>query len=351
MLMTFVEPLLDQLGPLLRRREVEDQSLDATNASIARLDERIAAQLDALALTGGAALAAFVSDDADHVLAVLAVWVASGEQQDHERAWQHVVSVSEDDLGEPLAVIMRHGSSPWRHHRHSSTTSEIVQLIIAEAPAQAAWLSHPASAIRRWAWAQVPVSANATITQQQITAACADPLTRDACIGSLCRRQDSRLAMILSQEVRWAARLAAPAAAAAVAARIWAEPLTTDSFAALADLGRPAEVERMIEYLAQPDPVLADAAGRAFAALTGANIDGPQRVPLPIADDEDPELAPQVWLPDQARARSVWQELRPQLGDAARVSRGFSVDDPQHAELSRSARHHLLLRRAWSAVS
>ena len=89
MLLTFVEPLLDTLGPLLMRREDEDVSPDATNATIARLDERIAGQLDALSLTGGASLSAFMGDET-HALAVVAAWVVSAERGDHERAWVYL---------------------------------------------------------------------------------------------------------------------------------------------------------------------------------------------------------------------------------------------------------------------
>lgn len=112
MLNTFIEPLLDCLGPLLQRREAESPATSATDA-MSRLDERIAAHIDALALTGGAALEPFAAEDSVHALAALAVWAASTDAADHPRAWQHLMTVSEADQAEPLAVVRRQGSSAW----------------------------------------------------------------------------------------------------------------------------------------------------------------------------------------------------------------------------------------------
>ena len=342
MLLTFVEPLLDTLGPLLQRREDEDFSPDATNATIARLDGRIAGQLDALSVTGGACLASFVGDEI-HALAVMAAWVGSAEPADHALAWKHLTGFDLTTSMLMTNVVLRHGGPSWRAFARAQS-HEVLVAVCGELPAplsvMIAALTHDAPMIREWAWRHL--SPVLVPTDAQVAAALADPATNEACIAHLCQRRDARLDLMLHHDLLWAARLAERKDAAAVAEKLWATP---NSFDGLARLGRPADAERLIEVLAHPDPLMALAAGVAFIRLTGADIASTQRVTLPVADGDDPAFADDAWLPDQQRAKQAWRDITPKLGDAQRIAGGYRVEDPEHPELPRSARGDLLLRR------
>ena len=342
MLMTFVEPLLDTLGPLLQRREDEDVSPDATNATIARVDARIAGQLDALSVTGGACLSSFLGDEF-HALAVMASWVASAEPPDHVLAWKHLTGFELTKLTLLTKVVLRHGGPSWRAFARAQS-HEVLVAVCGELPAHLsvmiAALTHDAPMIREWAWRHLPPAF--VPNDAHLVAALADPATNEACIAHLCQRRDARLDRVLLNDLRWAARLAEPRDAATVAEKLWA---SSNGFDGLSRLGRPADVERLIEVLAHPDPLMAIAAGVAFTRLTGADITTTQRVTLPVADGEDPAFADDAWLPDQQRAKQAWRDLKPKLGDAQRIAGGYRVEDPEHPELPRSALGDLLLRR------
>ena len=321
MLMTFVEPLLDTLGPLLQRREDEDVSPDATNATIARLDARIAGQLDALSVTGGACLASFVGDEI------------------HALAWKHLGGFELTKLTLLTKVVLRHGGPTWRAFARAQEHDDLVALC-GELPAPSTALTHDAPMIREWAWRHL--SSALVPTDAQLAAALADPATSEACIVCLCQRRDARLNHVLKENLQVAARLAEPGDVATVAEKLWA---TVNGFDGLARLGRPADIERLIEVLAHPDPLMAIAAGVAFTRLTSADIASTQRVTLPVADGDDPAFADDTWLPDQQRAKQAWRDLKPKLGDAQRIAGGYRVENPEHPELPRSARGDLLLRR------
>ena len=338
MLLTFIEPLLDTLGPLLQRREDEDVSPDATNATIARLDARIAGQLDALSVTRGACLASFVGDEI-HALAVMAAWVGSAEPADHALAWKHLTGVDLTKATLMTKVVLRHGGPSW-HAYARGQSHEVLVALCGERPAPFSALDHDAPMIREWAWRNLPPTL--VPTDAQVAAALADPATNEACISHVCQRRDARLDRVLLNDLRWAARLAEHKDAAAVSEKLWATP---NGYDGLARLGRPADVERLIEVLAHPEPLMAIAAGVAFTRITGADIASPQRVTLPVAEGEDPAFADDAWLPDQPRAKQAWRDLKPKLGDAQRIAGGYRVEDPEHPELPRSARGDLLLRR------
>ena len=338
MLMTFVEPLLDTLGPLLVRREDEDVSPDATNTTIARLNARIAGQLDALSVTGGACLSSFLGDEI-HALAVMAAWVASAEPADHGLAWKHLTGFDLTTSILMTKVVLRHGGPSGRAFARAQS-HEVLVAVCGELPAPITAIGHDAPMIREWAWRHL--SPALIPTDAQVATALADPATNEACITHLCQRRDARLDRVLKENLQVAARLAEPGDAAAVAEKIWATP---PSFDALSRLGRPADVERLIEVLAHPDPLIAIAAGVAFTRLTGADIASTQRMTLPVADGDDPAFADDVWLPDQQRAKQAWRDLKPKLGDAQRIAGGYRVEDSEHPELPRSARGDLLLRR------
>ncbi len=332
---SFIEPLLDTLGPLLRRREDEDVAADATNASIARLDERIAAQIDALSLNDGVRLAAY-SDE--HDLAVVATWVGSAAAADHRRAWQLLVTADVMSATVLINVALRHGGPAWR--QFSGMHDHILGVICGELAPRMTWLHHPAPVVRQWTWRHV--APEWSISDAQLDQALVDSSTEALCIAALCQRRDPRLPAVLHGNVGWAARLATAEDAAAVAEQLWATP---GMFAGLGWLGRPLDVTPLIAYLTHADALIAVAAGTAFTYLTGVDIAGSRRVTLPVAEEDDASMAVGVRLPDAQHAQRVWQAMQPQLADAPRIVRGLEVIDPLHPHLPRAARRDLLLRR------
>ena len=333
---SFIEPLLDTLGPLLRRREDEDVAASATNASIARLDERIAAQIDALSLNDGVRLAAY-SDE--HALAVVATWVTSAAEADHRRAWQLLITADVMAAALLINVVLRHGGPAWRqfaaaHHEH------ILGVICGELAPRMTWLQHPAPVVRQWTWRHLPPEWS--ISDTQLSLALADSAVEAACVTALCQRRDPRLASFLHANLRWAARLATTEDAASVAEQLWAAPA---QFADLAWLGRPVDVAPLIACLAHAEALIAVTAGTAFTYLTGIDIAGPQRVRLPPTNEDEATVAVGVRLPDAQRAQRAWHIMQPQLADARRIAHGLEVIDPQHPYLPRTARRDLLLRR------
>jgi hypothetical protein len=75
------------------------------------------------------------------------------------------------------------------------------------------------------------------------------------------------------------------------------------------------------------DPAIAEAAGQAFARITGIDVRGERRT-LPVADDADDfarEFAPDVWLPDPRRARALWEQNQPRWRSGSRWCRSFDL--------------------------
>lgn len=141
------------------------------------------------------------------------------------------------------------------------------------------------------------------------------------------------------------ARLADSGAQAPLAEAAWNRIAVGDAtgFSALADLGRPADVEPLIDYFLNDDVRIAVAAGRVFSILTGGRCEGTRRVTLAPIEGHPTEafeqaFLEQAWLPEQKIARAQWAALRPVVAHAARINRGFIVDDAAaatHAGLDR----------------
>lgn len=331
MAVLFIEPLLDTLGPLLLRREDEDVAATATNASIARLDERIAAQIDALALNDGAQLAAYGDE---HALAVVATWVGSAAVADHRRAWEILLAADMVGANSLIDVVLRHGGPAWR--QFAASHAHLLGVMCGGLSPQMTWLGHPAPVVRRWTWRHaVP---GWPISDAHLSLALADASTEAVCVAALCKRHDPRLPAVLHGNLPWAARLATAEDAAAVAGYLWAAP---GMLADLGWLGRPMDVAPLIACLTHAEAHTALAAATAFTYLTGVDIAGARRIRLPSADDD----AADVRLPDAQRAQRAWQAQQPQLGAAQRIAGGLEVIDPQHPDLPRAARRDLLLRR------
>lgn len=95
----------------------------------------------------------------------------------------------------------------------------------------------------------------------------------------------------------------------------------------LARYGHPQAIELALEWMEDDDLAIAEAAGQAFARITGIDVRGERRT-LPVADDADDfarEFAPDVWLPDARRARALWEQHKSRWQSGSRWRRGFDL--------------------------
>jgi hypothetical protein len=95
----------------------------------------------------------------------------------------------------------------------------------------------------------------------------------------------------------------------------------------LARYGHPQVIELALEWMEDEDPLIAEAASEAFERITALDVRG-ERHTLEVADDSDDfarEFAPDVWLPDSKRARSLWEQNKSRWQSGSRWCRGFDL--------------------------
>ncbi len=314
-LRTWMEPHLDELGPLLRLRHGAEEDRRFTLPRARDLDARIAAHLDGLAF--------FAAEDLrihDDPLAVCAALLRGGAPFDDLL-----------DTLEPIDVeaLARQGgpTAPGRGPRAA--------LVAGRAP-DPAWFTDEEPAVRRWAW--LLGTGPAPLGED-------DAEVRDA----LRRRHPAWIGGPEPERLAWRARLAIGVESAVVAERLWSLPATPWICRVIGDLGRPADARELVALMGSTDPRLAVAAGMAFTVITGADVDSDRRVALPPEDGSEPdefarEFLDEAWLPDPVKARA---ELG-RLPDAPRLNRGFAVDDAtaaEHPGIDRVAAASAALRR------
>ena len=96
----------------------------------------------------------------------------------------------------------------------------------------------------------------------------------------------------------------------------------------LARFGHPSALNALVRWMGEDDVALAAASGEAFARITGIDLRA-RRQPLPVpadADEFDREMAPLVWLPDAARARSLMEQRGAEWTQGSRWCRGQRLD-------------------------
>ncbi len=112
-----------------------------------------------------------------------------------------------------------------------------------------------------------------------------------------------------------------------------------------ARLGRPKALAAVLAWMADPDPILAAAAGQAWERMTGLSVEG-KRTTLPPAADADPieqDFPVELWLPDLPRARAQWAENGERWCAGQRWCRGFDI----HTTLTSEARRWVDLEAFW----
>lgn len=103
----------------------------------------------------------------------------------------------------------------------------------------------------------------------------------------------------------------------------------------LARHGHPAVLGKLLRCMAEDDVVLAAAAGEAYTRMIGVELRGERRrAPVPAdADDFDREMAPDLWLPDLARAKADSERKAPVYAAGTRWCRGFDLGSEVPREL------------------
>ena len=105
-------------------------------------------------------------------------------------------------------------------------------------------------------------------------------------------------------------------------------------FHLLGAYGNSALVPQVVAALASEDPATAAAAGAAFRKLTGVELDTLARAAADGDGDEfEAEFADDVAVPDPEQGRRVWEDLKPRLGQAARICYGIDLAQPLAPEL------------------
>ena len=108
------------------------------------------------------------------------------------------------------------------------------------------------------------------------------------------------------------------------------EELGALRYRVLGSYGAPQVISLLIEGMQDSDPKIAQAAGRAFTKMTGANIDSSNVVEVPpeSEDANDPvtaEFGEPVTLPDPEAARREYQRMAGQWRNAGRLATGKDV--------------------------
>lgn len=315
-LRTWMEPHLDEFGPLLRLRHRAEEDRRFTLPRVRDLDARIAAHLDGVAFFAGEDLRGH-----DDPLAVCAALLRRGAAMDgllDELEPSDVEALARQ--GGPTVV----GDGPR------------AALVAGRAP-DPAWFTAGEPTVRRWAWL---LGTRAAPMEE------GDPAVRDA----LRRRHPGWVGGHEPERLSWRARLATGSESSVVAERLWSLPPAPWICQALGDLGRSVDARELIALMGSADPRLAVAAGTAFSVITGADIDSGRRVALPPEDGSEPddfskEFLDEAWLPDPVKARAALGRLP----DAPRLNRGFAVDDAtaaEHPGIDRFAAASAALRRA-----
>jgi hypothetical protein len=102
-----------------------------------------------------------------------------------------------------------------------------------------------------------------------------------------------------------------------------AAELGPERFRLLAAFGHPALLRDILPALADPDPAVAAAAGTAFTALTGIDVESDRRAAVrppgaPEPDAFEAEFQEEVTLPDPELAARRWHEFAPRWNQAQR---------------------------------
>jgi uncharacterized protein (TIGR02270 family) len=117
----------------------------------------------------------------------------------------------------------------------------------------------------------------------------------------------------------------------------------------LARFGHPMVLNALLRWMKGDDVAQAAAAGEAFTRITGIDVRGERRaLPVPDnADEFDREMAPDVWMPDAEKARSLVERHGTEWSAGHRWCNGIRLD----LELSRETLQQLDFEARWDAAA
>lgn len=354
-----VEEHLEELAFLWGQRRGALRSPRFMPRDLDRLEKRIEAHLQGLLIAANE-LGEFVrpgleGDDADEAFAAGFGLLRSRIPGSADRVWEAFASAM-GPRADGLAEAFAHGPADALLSRLQDTvTSAPPERSAAAAEALAlrgrlrpdtrgpdAWLASEAPAVRRKAW--------------RIAALCGLPQSRtfwerglsDPDLGV---RSDAREAALWCRQT-WtlddARRGRRPAADAdpdsiylvavtgdaADLDRVlaWAKDSGTgpERFRILGVLGHPGGVGALLHAMAGLDLAAAAFAGQAFSKITGEDVDSGRRTVVPPADGREPdefeaEFLDEMPLPDERKARAMWEKRRGDFEKGTRWCRGIDL--------------------------
>jgi hypothetical protein len=149
--------------------------------------------------------------------------------------------------------------------------------------------------------------------------------------------------------LHWLAVLGAPEDAPEIQKAALAMPDPAARCRLLARFGHPSALNALLLWMAEDDVPLAVAAREAFTRMTGHDIRGARRR-LPVAegaDDFERDMAPDVWMPDAARARALMDQHGGTWAQGSRWCAGHRLD----GEVSRDLLVQLDLDARWDVAA
>ncbi len=128
--------------------------------------------------------------------------------------------------------------------------------------------------------------------------------------------------------LHWLAVLGTPEDAPLIQQGAMAMPDVAARCGLLARYGHPSALNALVLWMAESHVPLAVAARQAFSRMTGEDIRGArQRMPVPDdADDFTRDMAPDVWLPDVAKARALLAQHGERWAAGSRWCMGHRLD-------------------------
>lgn len=332
-----LEVHFEELAYLAGRRRLAMDSAHVLPQEIAELGERIRAHVEGLCVAGEA-LADFmtprlVAPSRDEAFAAAHALLHSG----HARALASVGQAFSSASGEALkGYAQALGSVPRERplgflqpifldgdSAHGAAAAAALAMrgeLDPASPRLAAFLLDGDPGVAELAWRVVPLvdglAPETTITRPFPDAIRSGPPTvREAAMAAAAWRGEAWLEVVASRlaqagdalGLRWWAAIGGPDSAAGFGEALETLPPGPQPCVLAGRFGHPSLFPRLIDWMASPNPLVAEAAGLAFTRLTGQDVEG-QRVQTeapPGADEFDAAFAPEVWLPDVRRARDV----------------------------------------------
>jgi hypothetical protein len=381
-----LEELLEDLTSFWSQRARLVRSADAPASALFRLDDRIRASADGLALAGRffwPLVEAALEEPSPALFQACALPLAIA---DDERAHGLIEALFDADPVARAGVVeaLQHHCSEALRARFAERAAREPEAALLLAPLPSwhpppgalwRWLEQPEVSARRTFWQLLAFDGRRTSprfdavpTQQDFARglADADREVRASCLLTAIWRRERWLLGHCRQVVA-ASGPGLPEAAWALCAI--GEPgdvrAVIDARAALADVvwteilvasGRPDVIPVLLSLMSGSAEVPAALAGRAFRRLTGLDVGTTRRVSIPspeTAGQPDPDFDEEIELGDGESAAAAWTRAAAGLQSAVRLRRGRDIAalsfEAWPSDLDLQARHDAAIRAAWNA--